>query len=315
MRIGALFEKPTAVNSWQAADLAAVVLWLQARFPACRFIDATFPEQRLSFVLPGYRWLLPQGGLGVPDFLAGFRNAAPEGSGRAISELTGDARGTHVVFLAQGRVPELLAAARRAVMPLLVRLDDLGAAAGLAAMARAQGWQAVRFARTKGDLVSYLCLLPHAEEVGEPTLPWRVEPLPPCPPVSGAAIAPDALMTDCPWPSEGSEDFPWLWLGPQILTRICLGDPPAEFRSLTIQFMDHPQHADLANNLVFQLNGRPVPFDGAGLRPTGGGARIRLDPALSRPLVLGIGAFPAVSRLPGEPRHLRASLIRLEFTA
>jgi len=122
------------------------------------------------------------------------------------------------------------------------------------------------------------------------------------------------LLSDCPWPAEGNHVYSWMWIGPGVISRFCLGALPQAFRTIRVRFLDHEGHQNIWRNLAFQLNGRPVPHEARELGETGGVAQILLPTGLARPLVLGIGAFPDAAPNLHDGRHLRACIEALELT-
>jgi hypothetical protein len=303
---------------WALIDLESAVLWLRDVLPGVAFIDTTWPYHRLGYIAPGQTWTLMPPRPGPEQALFGrfrsTRRIPTEADPAALAARLQQGGATPVLFAGQTQAVRLLEEARRADLCLLVWVDrpqDMPALLSRAAMA---DLDALRLTDATGRMRQVLFLYPAAHApsaalgMGASSLqiPDRAS--------WGITIKPMDLLSDSSWPAEGDHSYSWLWIGPDVLTRLCLGAPPRDFQQIRVHFMPHTRHQKIATNLIFQLNGRPVAFDTSALGDTGGIVQIALPRALSKPLILGIGAFPDTPINPDDGRRLRACLVGVELT-
>jgi hypothetical protein len=311
-------QNMASLQDWTLSDLDMPLAELSAALPKATFIDATFPYHRLSFLVPGQtRTLMLDAHGSDQPFLARFRNTRKNMEDTDLAVMVASlkrAGRTPVLFVLQRDAGNVLAQAIKSRLCVLIWLDADQDLTALRQQAQQADMETLHMPDMAGQASPVMLVCPTESKILE-TLQNASQ----AKPVSSLArraitIKPINLLADSAWPAEGDDGYSWLWMGPDVLTRFCLGNPPNDFRHIRVHFMPHKQHTTIATNLAFQLNGKPVNFDGKGLSETGGVVQIVLPPRTAKPLILGIGAFPNAPVNPGDGRHLRACILGVEFS-
>ncbi|MBD3763765.1 MAG: glycosyltransferase [Rhodobacterales bacterium] len=313
---------PAAPPPWRLADLRAVLAVVEAADPRALYLELDFPLHRLVHARPDRQLRLlpppsvagPQDGVGA--FCARFRPADPAGPAAGAPDPLPAPQALGAGPWLVGR-PEALAAVARDTdltgLPALISALDDRERAAVHDLAAALGRRVVGFADPAGGLRPWVALpVPGAPGLTLPPLPPAVLPAPDVPPAP-LRIPALALVTDIGWPAEGDRVSSWIWTGPEILHRICLGDPPQDLDRIGLRVTESPLHTGLDGQLALQLNGRRVAYRGETPDVAGGTVWVDLPAGLARPVVLGVAAFPARPRAPAGDKTLRVCLRGLEL--
>lgn len=303
------------VSDWTIIELTAILDWIRSIDPAALLVDGAFPKNRLMYAAPEHFWLDPKP---APDggdpFLATFQCNRRAMSYPDLNTLSRSAEASGQrpwVYLSQDNLqalvddlPDLGIAAICAFEDDATRHDLLAALCPV--------MHCVQFTDPMGRKLDYVVMVPDGWETdfGETGL-HQIEIFQGTPP-KNITIKAHQLSSDCPWEAEGDRFVSWLWTGPGITHRICLGDPPREVTGISIHFIENPRHERIADNVLLQLNGRTVPCNKDDLGETGGTVRIRLAPDCARPAILGVCAFPNAKPVERDPRMLRACMTSIE---
>lgn len=313
---------PAAPPPWRLADLRAVLAVVEAADPGACYLELDFPLHRLCHARPDRQLRLPPPPAAPPQddgtgaLCARFRPADPAGPPPGVVALLTAPPADGARPWLVGRPAALAAVARDPDLPglpaLVSALDDRERAAARD-LAAALGRQTVGFADPAGRLRPWVALpVPGAPGLTLPPAPGAVLPAPDVPPAA-VHIPARALVTDIGWPAEGDRVSSWIWTGPEILHRLCLGDPPQDLGAIGLHLAESPRHAGLDGQLALQLNGRRVAFRGDTPDVAGGTVWLDLPAGLARPVVLGVAAFPALPPAPQDERRLRVCLHGLEL--
>lgn len=299
------FAQPPA--PWSLATLAAVIAQVRSLDPAAVLIEGSFPFHRLACIAPAHPWLLP-----AP---ARTRALHPLFRDFSINESTkADADMNVLVTAARNNnaSPWLMVDAEQATgLPVTgaTLLVHASSEEELAAL-DTRGLRRIRFVDADGAWAGYSAFLPDEtvlagapDEIalGQADMPGTIW------------ISPRDMISDCPWAAEGDESYSWIWTGPEIVHRICLGHLPQEARAVAVHFLDSVHHEGIAENLVIQVNGRPLPMDTSQLQARHGRVQVTLPDSVEAPVVLGVCAFPESRKPADEIRHIRVAIEAMEI--
>ena len=309
------------MTGWSQGELKAVVDHIRWMTGDAAFIDTSFPRQKLMYAMPVARWLLPQAASlteaerFLADFMCNARDLCGEDLGDLSDGLVENGKRPWV-YVAETGLAHWGPVAAQLGLPGLTHVSGQAGFEALMALPFAAGMRWMRFADSDGDALDFVVWLPPSMEIEDVDVPpapaFATVPLNVRRGAAPITIKVRWLMSDCPWAAEGDDTFSWHWTGPGVTHRICLGDPPREFGRLMVHFMDHPAHAEIGQNLKFQINGRTVPANTDRLGEIGGSVQVNLPAGSARPLVLGVCAFPNARKIQGEHRHLRACITEVE---
>ncbi len=309
----------SAGTQWRLTDLVSVLAHVSEVDPAASFVEAEFPGFRLPFAGLEFAWMHRNGALVQP--LGPFWQCFRAGTGRSdtlsLSELLRDAaRSQHHLWIHVCPGADLktwLQAVAATDVRLLCPAGERRQAIEIIRASRESGLHAFDLVAADRRRRGYVMIVSPQSALDGTSGGWFDRTTADTPSRERITIQADDLVTDVTWQVERSGGHAWLWTGPEILHRICLGDVPEDIGRVRIVTIGNSGRPDVRANLALQVNGLPVPFRYSGWEHDSGVIEFSLGGTTVRPVVVGIAGFPAAPIVDEMGRTLRVCISNLEL--